>query len=167
MARAGQDREKSGRSVRPLAVAELLPEVGGQAFRRFGFSQGQLVAQWRQVVGAVYAQSTVPESLRPGRGKGVGGTLTIRVEGPFAIHLQHVAPQIIARCNRILGDGAVARLRFVQGSVPGPPQADGPKATISPEPLPNLARVTNPDLRAALEGLAAAIGETKGPPRVR
>ena len=153
------------RTGRAVAVADLLPDVGGQAFRRFGFSQGQLVAHWRQIVGPLYARWTVPEMLRPGRGKAPGGVLTIRVEGPFATQLQHVAPQIIDRCNRLLGDGAVVRLRFVQGAVPQ--AAPRPETPVPASPPANLDRVSDPDLRAALEGLAAAIGATSGPPQVR
>jgi hypothetical protein len=155
------------RSGRPRSVADLLPQVGGQAFRRFGFSQGQLVAQWRQVVGPLYARWTIPESLRSGRGKAAGATLTIRVDGPFAVQLQHVAPQIIARCNRILGEGAVMRLRFVQGAVPGEEAPTPPPVAPTLATRPNLDRVRDPDLRAALEGLASAIEGTKGPPRMR
>jgi hypothetical protein len=162
MARQGKEQGRTGRAV---SVSDLLPQVGGQAFRRFGFSQGQLVSHWRQIVGPLYARWTVPESLRPGRGKAQGATLTIRVEGPVATQLQHVAPQIIDRCNRLLGEGAVGRLRFVHGAVPAAPPRPEPRAAVAVHP--NLDRIRDPDLRAALEGLAAVISETAGPPRVR
>jgi hypothetical protein len=163
--------DKSGQpSVRRNGVRDvgsLLPDVGGMAFRRFGFVQGALLARWRDVVGPVYARWSIPESLKFPRGQKTGGTLTIRVEGPFSLQLQHVAPQIVDRANRILGHGAVARLRLVQGDVPKPAERPQPQARpASDAPTANLSGVGNEALRTALEELAAQLGSRKGPPRI-
>jgi hypothetical protein len=153
-------------------VGALLPDVGGMAFRRFGFAHGTLLGRWKDVVGPVYARWSVPESLRFPRGQTTGGTLTVRVEGPFALQVQHVAPQLIERVNRILGHNAVARLKLVQGEVPRPP------ARVAPPPSgntrPNLAPLTeaaltgvkDEGLRAALEDLAAQLAASGGPPKI-
>ncbi len=150
-------------------VGSLLPEVGGMAFRRFGFVQAALLARWREVVGPVYARWSIPESLKFARGETTGGVLTIRVEGPFSIQLQHVGPQIIDRANRILGHAAVGRIRLVQGEVPKPSdrptRAEAPKAP-APSGLVNLSGVKDEGLRSALEELAAQLGTAKGPPRI-
>lgn len=148
-------------------VGSLLPDVGAMAFRRFGFVHNTLLARWREVVGPVYARWSVPQSLRFPRGEKTGGTLTIRVEGPFALQLQHVAPQIVDRANRILGHGAVAQLRLVQGDVPKPAERPVPRPQPGPKlPSANLAGVGDEGLRAALEELAAQIGSTRGPPKI-
>lgn len=148
-------------------VGSLLPDVGGMAFRRFGFVQGALLARWREVVGPVYARWSIPESLKYARGEKTAGTLTIRVEGPFSVQLQHVAPQIVDRANRILGHGAVARLRLVQGEVPKPSERPVPQPqSRSDTPAANLSGVGDEGLRTALEGLAAQLAATKGPPRI-
>lgn len=151
-------------------VGSLLPDVGGMAFRRFGFVQGALLARWRDVVGPVYARWSVPESLKFPRGETSGGVLTIRVEGPFSVQLQHVAPQIIDRANRILGHAAVGRIRLVQGEVPKPADrpATPPQAAGAPAPsgIANLSGVKDEGLRSALEELAAQLGTAKGPPRI-
>lgn len=147
-------------------VGSLLPDVGGAAFRRFGFQQSALVGRWKEIVGPVYARWSVPESLRFSRGQKNGGTLSIRVEGPYSLHLQHVGPQIIERVNQILGHGAVLRLRFVAGEVP---QRVMPKAPAEPSPLSsntNLSGIRDEGLRKALEELAAFIPATSGPPRI-
>lgn len=154
-------------------VGSLLPDVGGVAFRRFGFLQGALLGRWREIVGPVYARWSVPDSLRFPRGQKTEGTLTIRVEGPFSVQLQHVAPQIIERVNRILGHNAVSRLKLVQGTVPAP--SERPKAPVEPQgtgaagaaPVGNLVGVKDEGLRAALEDLAAQIAIAKGPPKIR
>lgn len=152
-------------------VGSLLPDVGGVAFRRFGFVQSTLLARWRDVVGPVYARWSVPESLKFPRGEKTGGTLTIRVEGPFSLQLQHVAPQLLDRVNQILGHNAVARLRLVQGEVPKTPVRDAPPPQGRAVETGNLAGVKDDGLRAALEDLAAQIavaqiGGAKGPPKI-
>jgi hypothetical protein len=148
-------------------VGSLLPDVGGMAFRRFGFVQGALLSRWRDVVGPVYARWSIPESLKFARGESTGGVLTIRVEGPFSVQLQHVGPQIIDRANRILGHAAVGRIRLVQGDVPK--LSERPVAQPVPKPTgpaANLSGVKDVGLRSALEDLAAQLGHVKGPPKI-
>lgn len=156
-------------------VGALLPDVGGMAFRRFGFSHSALLSRWRDVVGPVYARWSVPESLRFPRGQTVGGTLTVRVEGPFALQVQHVAPQLIERVNRILGHNAVAKLRLVQGEVPRPPARPAPPpaqgagqggANLAPVTEQALSGVKDDGLRAALQDLAAELARSGGPPKI-
>jgi len=149
-------------------VGSLLPDVGDMAFRRFGFVQGALLSRWREVVGPVYARWSIPESLKFARGESSGGVLTIRVEGPFSVQLQHVGPQIIDRANRILGHAAVGRIRLVQGEVPRPSERP---AVAAPAPTPsaavrNLSGVKDEGLRGALEDLAAQLGSAKPPPKI-
>jgi hypothetical protein len=156
-------------------VGSLLPDVGGMAFRRFGFVQGALLARWREVVGPVYARWSIPESLKFARGQSTDGVLTIRVEGPFSLQLQHVGPQIIDRANRILGHAAVGRIRLVQGEVPKPAERPMTVPAVPGQPAPagpdaarqaNLSGVKDEGLRAALEELAAQLGTAKGPPKI-
>jgi hypothetical protein len=138
------------------AVGALLPDVGGTAMRRFGFTQARLLAEWGRLVGPVYGRWSVPESLRLPRGGRTGGTLTIRVEGPFALQLQHVAPQLVERVNLLLGYPAVARLRLVHGEVPRPAAADAPLAG-------NVTRVADEAVRVALEALAHRLAAAPAP----
>lgn len=167
--RKSSDAEPPARKYGVRDVGSLLPDVGGMAFRRFGFVQGALLARWREVVGPVYARWSIPESLKFARGETTGGVLTIRVEGPFSIQLQHVGPQIIDRANRILGHAAVGRIRLVQGEVPKPaerPAAPQEARPVAPSGLTNLSGVKDDGLRSALEELAAQLGSAKGPPKI-
>ena len=52
------------RGKRARAVSELLPSVGGAAFRRFGFVQSSVVSRWKEIVGDRYAGVSSPESIR-------------------------------------------------------------------------------------------------------
>jgi len=124
------------------------------AFRRFGFVHSELPARWGEIVGPVYARWSVPQSLRFPRGAKTGGTLSILVAGPFSTQLQHAAPQIIERVNRIFGHAAVARLRLVQGAVPQSRNPDPPRKTRKTSPETSFPAIADPDLRRALEALA-------------
>lgn len=156
-----------GGPARPLGA--LLPAVGGVAFRRFGFVHSELLTRWSDIVGTAHARWSVPESLRFPKGQSAGGTLTIRVEGPFATQLQHLAPVVVERVNRIFGHGAVARLKLVQGRVP---RAEVPAGPVAPAPEPaaadaaNLRGIADGPLRQSLAALAALVARVPGPPRV-
>lgn len=172
---AKSPRKPDGPAPRRNGVREvgaLLPDVGGMAFRRFGFSQGVLISRWGEVAGPVYARHSVPQTLKFPRGETSGGTLTVLVEGAFALQLQHVAPQLVERVNAILGHNAVSRLKLVQGEVPRPPAQRAPPARVdagaagAAGQTPSLAGIADEGLRSALEDLAAQLSVRTGPPRV-
>ena len=83
---------------------------------KYGEGTGGLAARWREIVGETLAKRTEPVKLVKPRGGG-GAVLELRVEGPAAALIQHQAPEILDRVNLILGAGAVAKLRIVQGMV--------------------------------------------------
>jgi len=156
------------RSRRTRAVSELMPKVGGAAFRRFGFMQSAVVAHWAEIVGSDYARHSAPEGISFPVGKKSGGTLKILVTGAFAPMLRHVEPQVIERANRFFGYAAVARLALRHGDLPlarteRVRQADQP---LSPATASTLKDIADPELRASLESLAQALASTSGPPRI-
>ena len=153
---------------RTRAIADLVGDVGGQAFRRFGFTQGALVERWPEIVGSQFARHCRPLRLRLPPGQKHGGTLAIAATGALAPMLRHVEPQIIERVNRILGHAAVARIRIEQGAEMAAPPPPPP----APAPIPEAARSTlkdiaDPDLRTTLESLAQALAQSSGPPKIR
>ena len=174
MARTGGPGKKeaagAARARRMRPVSDLLPEVGGAAFRRFGFVQSAIVSRWREIVGARYAAVSSPESIRFPPGKKSQGVLTLVVEGAHAPTMQHVAPTIIERVNRFFGYPAVVRLSFRQGIV----QAEKARSRPAPPqlgPLPaelgdSLREVADPELRACLESLARGLSTGEGTPVV-
>lgn len=157
------------RSGRTRAVSDLVPDIGGQAFKRFGFTQSAVVARWEEIVGPQYARHSRPESLAFPRGQKDGGTLKIAVSGALAPMLRHVEPQVIERVNRVLGYAAVSKLVLRHADFE-PHTATSPApapAELSPETRSTLRDVADPDLRASLESLARALSGSKGPPIVR
>ncbi|GGI70710.1 hypothetical protein GCM10007973_04590 [Polymorphobacter multimanifer] len=151
------------------SVADLVPAVGGTAFKRFGFAQGALVARWAEIVGTAYARHSRPESLRFPIGEKSGGTLEIAITGALAPMLKHVAPQLIERVNRVLGHGAVAKIRLQHADIDPPPAAPlpGPPVPLSAETRSTLREIADPQLRATLEALAQAMAEGRGPPVIK
>ena len=162
------EKQDAPRQGRARAAGELIGDVGGLAFRRFGFIQASVVSRWAEIVGERYAKVSSPESIRFPAGKKSSGVLSVVVQGAHAPLMQHLAPVIIERVNRFFGYHAVAKLAFRQGA-PLPRE----KRTRRPElrPVANelgqgLREVADPELRACLEALAARIEASDGPPEV-
>jgi hypothetical protein len=166
MAKRKQTGEEAPRSCRARAAGELVGEVGGQSFRRFGFVQGSIVSRWAEIVGERYAKVSSPESIRFPQGKKAGGALTLLVEGAHAPLIQHLAPLIIERVNRFFGYAAINRIVFRQGKPPAPaPRTERPPLRAVPKELGDgLREIADPELRACLESLAARIAASGGPP---
>lgn len=168
------DRKNVGGPAKALGA--YLPRVARAAFETHGFPSAALLTDWPAIAGAEMATFTAPERLvwprrtgaiegdlspdrpRPGRSR-AGATLVLRVEGPRAIEVQLSANQILDRINACFGYRAVTDLRIVQGPVARRPE---PRATPEPQQpppeSPELERIADGELRAALARLAVRIG---------
>ncbi|HEY6817621.1 MAG TPA: DciA family protein [Croceibacterium sp.] len=150
-----------GGPARP--VADLVPQIGRAAFRRFGFVQSSVVTRWREIVGERHAQVCMPEAIRFPPGEKSGGILQLVVVPAHAPLIQHVIPEIVERVNRFFGYKAVAKVKLRQGEVK-PPRAEAPRtAPLSLKPIPlelgdSLRDIGDPELRAVLESLARSLG---------
>ena len=168
MAKSKSPTDEAERSCRPRSAGELLPAIGGQSFRRFGFVQSAVVSRWAEIVGERYAKVSCPESLRFPTGRKSGGALTLLVEGAHAPLIQHLAPMIIERVNIFFGYAAVDRIVFRQGRLPARP-APAKRPVLRPVPKEigeGLREIADAELRACLESLAARIAASDGPPSV-
>ncbi|WP_156140948.1 DUF721 domain-containing protein [Sphingomonas sp. 37zxx] len=154
------------RSNRARPVADLLPQVGGAAFKRFGFVQSAVVSRWHEIVGDRYARVSAPESIRFPHGKRAEGVLTLTVGGAHATMMQHIAPEIIERVNRFFGYAAVAKLVFRQGEIRRPtrPVARPPRAPVPADLGDSLRDIADPELKAVLEALASGLAEPRSIP---
>ena len=104
----------------PPMVGRRLNRYVADLESRFGQGVGPLHAHWREIVGETLASRTEPVKLVRSRS---GGSLEIRVAGPAATLIQHQGSEILERVNLVMGAGAVARLRIVQGVVRTRPAA--------------------------------------------
>jgi len=150
-----------GGPARP--VAELVPQIGRAAFRRFGFVQSSVVTRWHEIVGERHARVCMPEAIRFPPGEKSGGILQLVVLPAHAPLIQHVIPEIMERVNRFFGYKAVAKVKLRQGEVK-PPRAEGARTappSLKPVPLElgdSLRDIGDPELRAVLESLARSLG---------
>jgi hypothetical protein len=87
------------------------------------------------------------------------GTLVLRVEGPAAIEIQHLAEVICERVNRFLGWRAIERIAFRQAPLRRAPRKLGrkPDAAAAARLAASLPEIADDDLRAALARLGAAV----------
>ena len=110
--------------VKPLA--ELIEGCIGPAFAAQGFASTDILAAWPEIVGERLARYCRPSKLEwPKRRRKEAdapdsGTLVVRVEGVFAIELQHLAPVVIQRISEQLQENAELLRAFTdQGIRPG------------------------------------------------
>jgi hypothetical protein len=146
---------KPKRSMGPRDISDLAGRLGGRVLRRHGFAQDKLVSQWPELVGPQFAEASLPVKLSFTPGAKRGGTLTVRIEGPLALHMQHVQDVILDRINRFFGYKAVERLRLVQGEVPPAITYRPAAAPASAPPPADVTALTDGPLKAALIQLAA------------
>ena len=150
---------------RPFArpLRDLAAKVVGESFTRQGFASAELVTRWTEIVGAEIAAHSEPIKIqwtRPAAGEhGEPGTLVLRVEGPAAIEIQHLANVVCERVNRFLGWRAVERLALRQA----PLRRGERKLARTADPVvaaqiaEGLSDIGDGDLKAALARLGAAI----------
>lgn len=154
----------------PRAIADLMPEIGRAAFRKFGFVQSSIVTRWTDIVGAHYAAVTAPESIRFPHGKKADGTLQLTVLSGHAPMIQHVLPDIIERVNRFFGYAAVAKVAMRQGQIrPTDTERRPPPRNLKPLPVElgdSLRDIGDPELRAVLESLAQGLANSRGVPKI-
>jgi hypothetical protein len=105
--------------TRAKPLADLVGNALQSAFARQGFAAVDIISHWDDIVGVELAGKTEPVRLVwPRRDDPDStGTLTIRVEGAYAIELQHLAPVVIERVNRYFGWRCVGRIAIRQGPV--------------------------------------------------
>ncbi len=103
--------KKRPRAAFPLA--DLVGKAVGDAFAKQGFAAAEIVTHWQEIVGDELAKRSEPVKLVwPRRDDPDSvGVLTVRVEGAYALEIQHLQPVVIERVNRYFGWCCVGRLQ--------------------------------------------------------
>jgi hypothetical protein len=147
----------------PKPLADLIGPSIGALFRRQGFASSEIVTHWDDIVGPEVAAVAEPIRMRWMRSRGgdeqAPATLVLRVEGPAALEIQHLASVIIERVNCHVGWCAVGAIALQQA--PLMRRRDKPQRRSIDE---NLAQsiaaqtgIADDRLRAAIGRLGAAI----------
>ncbi|CAA0113168.1 Uncharacterised protein [Starkeya nomas] len=154
------------RPFAPRPLADLIETTIAESCRQRGLASVEIVTRWADIVGEALAARAVPIRLAwPSRPESQDpGVLHVRVEGGFAIELQHDAPVVIERVNRYFGWRCIGRLALRQGPVPRPPVRRvfvEPDAAARGEIEQRMARQAgafeDPALAAALARLGALV----------
>jgi len=108
---------KRPRNASPLA--DLVGKTVSDAFNKQGFAAVEIVTHWPEIVGEELAKRSEPIKLAwPRRDDPDSvGVLHVRVEGAYALEIQHLQPVILDRVNRYFGWRCAGRLAIRQGPV--------------------------------------------------
>ncbi|MBM6592643.1 DUF721 domain-containing protein [Microvirga pudoricolor] len=109
--------------TRPLA--DFIDVCLGPSLAAQGFAASDVIVAWPDIVGERLAAFTQPLKIewkkRPPHSdpetRAEPATLVVRVEGAFALELQHLAPQVIERVNAHYGWRCIGKLVLKQGAV--------------------------------------------------
>jgi hypothetical protein len=154
--------------ARPKPLADLVDTCLGPALAKQGFAASDVVAAWPEIVGERLAARSRPVKLEwPRRGRPdpdarpEPAALVVRIEGAFALEMQHLAPLLVERINAHYGWRCVGKIVLKQGPVPRPKAKREPPPELSPQDRERLAEKTqgveSEPLRAALDRLGAAV----------
>lgn len=160
-------------------LSDFVPEAIGPVAARQGFAGGEVVARWAAIVGPEIAAVAAPVKLQAPRAKSSDpdaaperATLTLRVEGAFALEIQHRSHEIIERVNAHLGWPCVGQIKIRQGAVVpanARPARRAPPAATEAERVAAraaAASVDDPELAEALARLGeAALAAARKPGR--
>jgi hypothetical protein len=158
--------------ARPLAdfVGAALDPLAAKR----GFGESDILLNWDAIVGERLAKVCEPVRLQwPPRAPKAApdapaepATLHLRVEGAFALELQHLAPIVRERVNARLGWRCVERVVLKQGPLE---KRDEAARGVAPPAEASVARaatltadVDDGDLRAALTRLGARVVQGRG-----
>lgn len=150
-----------------------LPPIGSRVagltrdlFSKRGFAEGHILANWPDIAGDVIADYSAPERLvyprrlRDGAGPSPAAVLEIRVDGPIALEIKHLEPQIIERINAYYGYTAVSRLKMTQGPLPVRAKARRrPIRKLGAQEREALVNELQPIAEPALKDALARLGE--------
>jgi hypothetical protein len=151
---------------RPTSLAELIGKALDPVIAKQGFGESDVILHWRDIAGARLAAVSDPIRLQwpprpPGRSPEAppdAATLVVRIEGAFALELQHLAPLLIERVNARLGWKCVGRISIRQGPSHRLPARTGrraPDPQATREAQEAVASIEDEGLRAALARLGA------------
>ena len=138
-----------------------------QAFARYGFAYGELIARWPEIVGEALSPHCEPERIRWPRGASetaqkAGGTLFITAAPGRALDVQYEGPRIIERINRFYGYGAIASVKIAQGQITWRQAPAAQPLPQAPQALTGeIQTIADQGLKAALERLAAGVGSRR------
>ncbi len=157
---------RPNKSSRPRPLADLLRDCLNETFAKQGFASAELVTRWTDIVGPEIAAHAEPLKIQWPRGDREAAepaVLVLRVEGPTAIEIQHLAGVIVERVNRFFGWQAIGRIALRQAPLTRrEPKAAAPlDGAVIQSIAATLPDIADDDLRQALARLGAAVEQNR------
>lgn len=161
------------RPSRPKPLADFLDSCLDRAMAAAGFAGTDVIVSWPDIVGERLASFSQPIKMDWPRRQGAAGrdgrpepaALVVRVEGAFAIEMQHMAPVIVERVNAHYGWRCVGRLVLKQGPVRRAAPDKAPEFKLDEGERRRVAGALGPiaeePLRQALDRLGTAVLATE------
>jgi len=157
---------RPNKSSRPRPLADLLRDCLSESFAKQGFASAELVTRWTDIVGPEISAHAEPLKIQWPRSQHEAAepaTLVLRVEGPIALEIQHLAGVIVERVNRFFGWQAIGRIALRQAPLTrrerktrAPPDMETMQSIAA-----SLPDVADDDLRQALARLGAAVEQNR------
>jgi hypothetical protein len=149
-------------SVRPLS--DLLDEALRPVLAAQGFAASDIITAWPEIVGESLATHCEPVKIswprRIGDAPPEPATLILRVEGAFALDIQHQIPVIMERVNTRYGWRCIGKIVIKQGPLYKQP-ARKPRLEPSAHAIAEAERkvgvIADEGLREALVRLGSGI----------
>jgi hypothetical protein len=165
---------------RPRPLADFVDVCLGPALAAQGFAASDVIVAWPDIVGERLASFSQPVKIEWKRRSATAdpearpepATLVVRVEGAFALEMQHLAPLVVERVNAHYGWRCVGRIVLKQGPVRrSEPKRAAPR-TVSAADRHRVEAAVEPieeaALKAALERLGEAVmGASAARPRTK
>lgn len=138
-----------------------MPKSAGKVFRKYGFAEGTLIRQWRDIAGPDLSQTTLPLKVTFGKEKGERiGILHLLVEPGAALEVQHQIPLLIEKIKIFYGAQKIARIALIQGSgVKGKTQPAERVSVTDPEAVKTIETWTRAMKDSGLKDSLIQLGE--------
>jgi hypothetical protein len=158
--------------TRPLA--DFIDACLGPSLAAQGFAAADVITAWPDIVGERLAGFTQPLKIEWKKraqpepdSRAEPATLVVRVEGAFALELQHLAPVVIERVNAHYGWRCIGKLVLKQGPVRLGKAPKPPPPSVKPADKEKIDRasgsIEDEGLRQAIGRLGEAILATQKP----
>lgn len=148
--------KRGSRSCLTRPVGELVDTLAKPVFKKRGFVETRILAEWERIVGQALATHTRPQQINFPRDKQTNGTLTLKVAPGWSLQVQHLEPVILDKLATFFGYRAISGLRLIQAPVPParkPAAAPSRPTRAETTPPGFLSDIPDPALRETLEKL--------------
>lgn len=99
------------------SMSENICSLAQKLLGNKGMTEIEILAQWKNIVGAELSQTTLPMKIDFKRGERTDGVLHLMCQtGADALEIQHKSQMIIEKVNTFFGYKAVAQIKTMQNA---------------------------------------------------